>query len=163
MLAAETTVSSWSRATTDPGWSTWRQLRNKSVLPSVALALIASLSGPAPTAGRLRSVRGLGQLAGELLWIVDDLVDAAEDWRAGTWSRPWLLHAWWRGRIIGEATTEAEAIAMLLDSGVVHAEAGRLVRALARLREEASNGNGGDELDQCFGATVQSWICRLPG
>src|SRR5262249_27978660 len=100
-------------------------------------------------------------LAGDAIWIVDDLVDLYIDWEAGTWSRP----LWVRARRDPGAEPPASAVAAieeLLETGVVGAEARRLSGRLAALARHL-----GARPDPAFHriilATVHSWLDGVPG
>jgi hypothetical protein len=75
-----------------PTRQVWWELRRKSVLPTETMASLALLAHPKADATQRSTVRLAAALAGEAIWIVDDLADVREDWDAGSWSRPlWLL------------------------------------------------------------------------
>jgi hypothetical protein len=86
-----------------------------------------------PHAGteRRSAVRLAAALAGEAIWIVDDLADIREDWSAECWSRPlWLL-----ARAPDETAANAQdAIHRLLATGIAASEAHRLAQRLRGLR-----------------------------
>jgi hypothetical protein len=136
----------------------WRELRRKSALPMATMAHLALLAEADADATRRLAVRTSGRLAGNALWIIDDLADLHEDWHAGCWSRTlWLL-----ARVTGELPPDADgALRRVIDSGIVAAEARRLAATLCRLRELA------DEYGQAFlrsvQATVHAWLEALPG
>jgi hypothetical protein len=110
----------------------WWELRHKSVLPMETIALLALLAHPHADSQQRSTVRLAAALAGEAIWIVDDLADVGEDWNAECWSRPlWLL-----ARAPGETAANAEdAIRRLLATGIAAAEAHRLAQRLRGLRK----------------------------
>lgn len=133
-----------------------RHLRAKSALPLRTVALLARLGRPSGVVdfdeARVRAMVGW---AGDALWIVDDLVDAREDWLAGIWSRPWWLMAQ-GGRSLGP--TVELAMARLWGSGILEAETVRLASRLRRLRAAAVP--GGEALAETIGITVRSWVMQ---
>lgn len=135
----------------------WRELRRKSVLPMETVAMLALLAHPNAGAEQRSRVRVAAALAGEAIWIVDDLADVREDWHAGCWSRPlWLLaHT-------PEATpaSDEDAIGRLLDTGIAAAEARRLAARLSGLR--ALPGAPERAFLRPLLAAVHSWIDLIP-
>jgi hypothetical protein len=135
----------------------WHELRRKSVLPMETMALLALLSHPGASAQERSAVRLAAALAGEAIWIVDDLADVCEDLHAGCWSRPlWLL-----ARATGEAPVDdVDAIRRLLDTGIAAAEAHRLAECLGGLR--ALPGSSEKAFLRPIQAVVRSWIELMP-
>jgi hypothetical protein len=135
----------------------WEELRRKSALPMQATAMLALLAVEDTDAGRRDSVRLAATLAGESIWIVDDLADVVEDWDADCWSRAlWLL-----ANAHGEAPRDgADAVRLLVRTGVAALEAQRLAERLGELRRVP----GAPErafLRPLQGA-IASWIELLP-
>jgi hypothetical protein len=132
MYGGQRFVTAAKRERDRPTPRVWWELRHKSVLPMETMALLALLAHPHAGAQRRSTVRLAAALAGEAIWIVDDLADVGEDWSAGCWSRPlWLLaHA------PGQTAANADdAIRRLLATGIADAEAHRLAGRLRGLRD----------------------------
>jgi hypothetical protein len=131
MYSGERFVTRSGREHDPPTPRVWRELRRKSVLPMETVALLALLAHPNASARERSAVRVAAALAGEAIWIVDDLADVREDWHAGCWSRPlWLL-----AHTPGEMPVDGEGtIRRLLDTGIAAAEARRLAQRLSGLR-----------------------------
>lgn len=142
MLAAEV-ASTAARGATRAGLRTWRQLRRKSVWPFL---LMAAAAGARPGSVEWRRARCFG----EAVWIVDDLWDAADDWRAGTWSRPW----WRLARCAGVADRPCDdALAALWRHGLPRAEDVRLRRAIRGFLAATD----APDSRTCLGATLGAW------
>jgi hypothetical protein len=135
----------------------WWALRRKSVLPMETMAGLALLAHPSAEVERRSRVRVAAALAGEAIWIVDDLADVVEDWSAGCWSRAlWLL-----ARAPGEVPADGEdAVRRLLDTGIAAAEARRLAERLSGLR--ALPGVSERAFLRPILAVVSAWIDLVP-
>ena len=92
---------------------------------------------------------------GELLWIVDDLLDAREDWEAGVWSRPWALQARRGTRRLPDDSSRA--LTALLEGPVTHEEAQRAAARAAAAVDFASR-RPSSALPRWLGVTVESWL-----
>ena len=101
--------------------------------------------------------RCAARLAGEAIWIVDDLADIREDWEAGSWSRPlWML-----ARSAAETPSDASlALRRVVEMGTVDAEARRLADRLTRLRELCNEYE--PSFQRSIRAAVQAWLEELP-
>lgn len=132
MYGGQQFVTLAKRESDPPTPRVWWELRRKSVVPMETMALLALLAHPGAGAQRRSTVRLAAALAGEAIWIVDDLADVGEDWSSGCWSRPlWLL-----ARTPGETAANAEdAIRRLLATGIAATEAHRLAGRLRGLRD----------------------------
>jgi hypothetical protein len=161
MLESQSIVSNSKRFSKEPPQGLWQHLRNKSVLPAAALALVGMLDCDRDTERQVQQAWEIGNAVGELLWIVDDLVDAAEDWEAGSWSRPWVLYARSLHFCLSESSTTTEALSALLESGIVHTEVAQLVETFMHLSGLVSDHGSARSFDRCFRTTIQSWISRL--
>jgi hypothetical protein len=158
MYGGEQVVTATRRQQDAPTPRIWQALRRKSVLPMETMALLALLAHLGASTQERSEVRIAAALAGEAIWIVDDLADVREDWSAGCWSRPlWLLaHA------RGETPADGEdAIQRLLDAGIAAAEARRLADRLSALR--ALPGASERTFLRPLQAVVHSWIDLMPG
>jgi hypothetical protein len=157
MYSGERFATRARREEDPPTPQVWEELRRKSVLPMETMALLALLPYPNADAARRSTVRVAAALAGEAIWIVDDLADLHEDWDAGCWSRPlWLL-----ARTPGDALADSDdAIHRLLDTGIAAVEARRLAECLRGLRGLP------DAPEKAFlrplQAAVHSWIDLVP-
>ena len=149
MLEAHLAATAASRTKTAPGPAVWRAVEAKSVLPMRAMALLSVLGDSRPA---LRPARALGTAIGHVLWRVDDLIDAGEDWDAGAWSRPWLLHADRCRRGLLPTASREQALACLMADGVPSVEATDLAEHMHEVRRIAT------PVDACVRATVHSWI-----
>lgn len=146
MHAAEAATARLRRAEGLPGLAVYRWLRTKSALPIWTMALLGLLPAAPPDPERVRRLRAGCVALGGVLWAVDDLADAAEDWEAGAWSR-----VWWRC----PGATPAE----LASGPVLRDEAQRLVRGYRRAQRLLGEAARPDsDLDRCFRATLQSWV-----
>ncbi len=133
------------------------ELRDKSALPLLAMAHVMSLAEP--DADRLAAAEGAIARLGEALWLADDLVDLAEDWEAGIWTRPWLLCAL-KCPDLKASTPLTAAVDILLASEVVSAEADELAD---RLLPRSPLPAGGD-LQRTIAMSVRSWLATpAPG
>lgn len=151
MYQAERLSISARRSTTGPTLVVLRLLRRKSALPIAAVALLAALARPPSCCDQpsLDALRRDARRAGQVLWLIDDLVDVKEDWLADAWSRPlWL----WARRGQAPAPTLDGALSALLDTGVIADEAQRLVRLLRALSAPQ------DPLGLALLAAVWSWL-----
>lgn len=126
-------------------------LHAKSALPMLAMAHVMSLAEP--DGGRLAAAEPAITRLGEALWLADDLVDLAEDWEAGIWTRPWLLCALKCPELDVGAPLPV-ALRALLASGVVAAEADELA---GRLQPQPPLPSGGD-LQLTIAMSVISWL-----
>jgi hypothetical protein len=145
------------RRSAAPGPEVWDALRAKSTLPSTAAALLALLGVPSANETTRAVVERAAALIGEAFWIVDDLVDIESDWDAGCWSRPlWLLSR----RNAAPPTNGAQAVQLLLETGLAATEAQRLSRLLAELA--ALSGVSQRTLLRPVQASVRSWIEEIP-
>jgi hypothetical protein len=137
----------------------WEALRRKSALPLETMATLAVLASPHATASRRDTALEAAALAGEAIWIIDDLVDVREDWNAGCWSRPlWLL-----AQTTGTGSTPAnaeQALDRLLAGGVAAAEARCLADRLRRLRD--LSGAPERALLRPIQVAVRAWAELLP-
>jgi hypothetical protein len=147
-----------SRARSAPTADVWEMLRAKSALPMSTIALLAVLATPAASPETRELLATAASRAGEALWIVDDLADIRSDWEADSWSRPlWLLLS-----AAGAPPRSAEdAVARMLEAGIVAAEAERLVEALRGLR--ALPGASERALLRPLQAAVRSWLEEIRG
>lgn len=157
MYGGEQVVTASRRQQDAPTPRIWRALRRKSVLPMETMALLALLAHPNAGTQERSAVRIAAGLAGEAIWIVDDLADVREDWSAGCWSRPlWLLaHA-----PNGTPADGEDAIRRLLDTGIAAAEARRLADRFSALR--ALPGSSERTFLRPLQAVVHSWIDSMP-
>jgi hypothetical protein len=157
MYGAERFATATRRDQTPPTLRVWRELRRKSALPMGTVAQLALLPEPHADEARRLAARTSARLAGEAVWIVDDLADVHEDWDAGSWSRPlWLL-----ARSSDEPPGDADdALRRVVGTGIVSAEARRLAAALSRLGELA-DGYGPTFL-KSVQATIHAWLEALP-
>ena len=135
---------------------TWRNLRRKSALPMRTLALLVLRAHAEADRDRRASTLAAARVAGDAIWIVDDLADLEDDWQAGCWSRPlWLLDRTGGGTM----HDPAEAFHAVIECGIAAAEACRLADRLQRLRRIA-----GDYAPAFFisiQATVQVWLDEM--
>jgi len=152
MYAAERRTSELRLDTTAPAPSLLRVLRRKSVLPIWTLVLLALMPHPVIVGDELPAWRRRACLAGEVQWIVDDLVDAGEDWRSHQWSRLWYRHV----RAGGASTfpSQESAVAALVASGDVAAETARLLQTLRTLSADPL---GAAPL-RCAQLALDSWL-----
>jgi hypothetical protein len=159
MYEAERSVTTRvSRTTTGPTDEVWQMLRGKSVLPMHAMAALALLPCPHGDETGRAATRLAADLAGDALWIVDDLADLGEDWATGCWSRPlWLLAR--RNGVSARSADEAESI--VAASGIHAAEAAELADRLVRL--ERVTAPRGSSFLACVQAIVAAWLEELPG
>ena len=140
-----------------PTLHVWRQLRRKSALPMATMAQLALLPHQHADDTQRHTMRLSARLAGDAIWIIDDLADVREDWNADCWSRPlWLL----ANRATKAPTDADEALRRITSSGIAVAEARRLADRLLRLCEIAEA--DGPAFVQSVQATVHSWIDLLP-
>ena len=158
MYAAERFVSATRRADGAASLDVWRQLRRKSAVPLILMAHLALLPEPRGTEERRAAARRAAALAGEAIWIVDDLADIREDWDAEGWSRPLWLLARCGKRVPRNADA---ALRQVVDFQIAAAEVHRLVMSLARLRDLSED--IGPEFVRSIQACVHSWIELLPG
>jgi hypothetical protein len=156
MFTAEWTVTDVGRAASSPTMSVFRRLRSKSVDPMWTLALGSLLQRPDIV--RYGSLRRTVSPAGEVIWLIDDLADLLDDWRAGAWSRPWWL--WVRSSRAAHDTDEATALRGVLESGVVEAEAQRIANRMDRLRWSLPA--SGRHFYAKLALSLSSWVERLP-
>ena len=133
---------------------TWCALHDKSALPLWAMAVTVAPHA-LPAGPELDALRDEVTSIGELLWIVDDLIDARADWEAGLWTRPWALNAQ-RGAE-SPPNEPAGALAALLGGPVVEQEA-RLATARASAAIRFSKRHPRSELSRNLGASVESWL-----
>jgi hypothetical protein len=132
----------------------WRALHDKSALPLWAMAVTAAPRS-LPAGPELDALREEVTSIGELLWIVDDLLDARADWEAGLWTRPWVLHA----RLGAEAPPcEATGALGALLAGPVVAQEARLSATRAGAAIRFSDRHARCELSRSLGASVESWL-----
>lgn len=151
MQLAELTATAATRDAAPLDAALWRALEAKSVFPMRAMALVSVLADKRPP---LAPARDLGTAIGAVMWRVDDLIDAGEDWDAGVWSRPWLLHAnCCRGALAATASRD-DALACLVADDVPRREAADLAAEMHAVRRLTPS----RALDTCLRATVQSWI-----
>ncbi|MCL2419829.1 MAG: hypothetical protein FWD04_11095, partial [Conexibacteraceae bacterium] len=128
-------------------------LRAKSTLPQRTLATLALLAAPTAAPPLCAQVLAAADAAGEAFWIVDDLSDIADDWAAGSWSRPLCLLV----ELPGPPPVNAEqALTGVIDRGVADAEAQRLAGALLELRRLA--GESERVLARPIQAAVRAWL-----
>ena len=136
-----------------------RELRRKSALPMAfmaQIALIPCLYEDHDT--RDDVVRRAARLAGDAMWIADDLADIAEDWDAGCWSRP----LWIFSRSGGPVPENADqALYGIIETGIAQAEAHRLAKRLMSLRE--LTGAHSEGFARSIRATIHAWLEILPG
>ena len=139
MHEAEMALTQKKRSVDPPDRMLWRHMRAKSALPMWTIALVVlHFNGRDAPLDRIRpSVARIGFL----LWIVDDLADAGEDFGADSWSRVWYLMA----KASAEPTLDS-----IFRSGIVARETKLLAHILRRIPERTS------------AATVQSWVYGLP-
>jgi hypothetical protein len=157
MYGGERLVTETGREESGATQEVWWALRRKSVLPMETMAALALLAHPNADIEQRSRARVAAALAGEAIWIVDDLADMVEDWGAGCWSRAlWLLaHA------PGEVPADGEeAIRRLLDTGVAAAEARRLTERLSGLR--ALPGASERTFLRPIQAAVAAWVDLVP-
>jgi hypothetical protein len=154
MLSAELASLDARRDRGLPDDQMWDALHDKSALPLWAMAVSAAPAA-LPTGHALAAVRANVVSIGELLWIVDDLLDAPGDWLAGVWSRPWAL----RAESVGGSphTDPSDALADLLDSSVIDEEA-RGAATRARLAIRTASQRSGCTLAESLGTSVESWL-----
>lgn len=149
MYQAERLSLSARRSTTGPTLAVLRLLRRKSALPIATVALLAALARPPADPQPLDALRRDARRAGQVLWLIDDLVDVKEDWLTDAWSRPlWL----WARRGQAPAPTLDGALSALLATGVIADEARRLVGLLRALSAPQ------DPLGLALLAAVWSWL-----
>lgn len=157
MYRGERFATTARRDRVPPRLDVFRALRRKSALPLWTMALLGRLAGPRDEAP-LDGLRTTVTLAGDVLWIIDDLADLREDLAAGVWSRPlWVL-----ARAAGTNAIEgaaADVIGRLLSSGLVAAEARQMAARMARLQRVT----GGEGLLGELRVAVQSWVYAMPG
>jgi hypothetical protein len=154
MLSAELASLDAVRDRVPPDDQTWRVLHDKSALPLWAMAVTAAPYS-LPGGPELDLLREAVSTIGELLWIVDDLLDARLDWEAGVWSRPWAIEA----ERSGEPPPDdpAAALTALLEGPVVEEEARRAAeRAAAAVG--FSQRHQRSELARSIGLSVESWL-----
>ncbi|MGF6931141.1 hypothetical protein OKW41_000280 [Paraburkholderia sp. UCT70] len=158
MYIAECESSATRRDCSRPTIAVWRSLRRKSAVPITMLARLALLASPNGERERRAAAIASGRLAGQAIWIVDDLADIREDWAAGGWSRP----LWWLARTGGSTPGSPQKVLRhVVDNGIADAEARRLALRLLQLRRIADD--YGSAFVQSFQATVQAWLEELPG
>jgi hypothetical protein len=157
MYGGQRFVTRAKRERDPPTPRVWWELRHKSVMPMETMALLALLAHPQAGTQRRSTVRLAAALAGEAIWIVDDLADVGEDWSAECWSRPlWLL-----ARTPSETAASAEdAIRRLLATGIAAAEAHRLAGRLRGLRDLPSVSER--TFLRPIQMVVHSWIESVP-
>lgn len=157
MYSGERFATHARRERDPPTPQAWEELRGKSVLPMETMALLALLPHPRAGAARHGTVRTAAALAGEAIWIIDDLADVHEDWDAGCWSRPlWLL-----ARDADKTPTDGDdAIRLLLETGIAAAEAHRLAQRLLDLR--SLPGAPERAFLRPLQAAVRSWMDLVP-
>jgi hypothetical protein len=120
-----------------------RALRTKSVGPFIVLASLGRAESAFPAAAaRARPF-------GTAVWIVDDLWDAADDWRCGGRSRPWLIIS---RETRDRLTSTDHALLALAESGVLQREAACLRRALLQVTQLD------EPTRRCLGTTLASWV-----
>ncbi|MFC4527074.1 hypothetical protein ISN76_10250 [Dyella halodurans] len=140
-----------------PTLAVWRALRRKSALPTATLSRLALLAAPNRGDGRRAATVASARIAGEAIWIADDLADIHEDWVAGNWSRP----LWWLARASYDVPRNIEdALRRVVDGGLAEAEARRLALRLFQLREIADD--YGSAFVRSFQAIVHAWLEEFP-
>jgi hypothetical protein len=145
------------RAGEPPSATVWEALNAKSALPATAVATLAKLANAAASNPIRAVVDRAAALVGEAFWIVDDLADVPADWEAGGWSRPvWLL----LDRLGETPANGADAVRLLLQTGIAAAEAKRLAQVLAELA--ALPGSSQRMLLRPVQAAVRSWVEEIP-
>jgi hypothetical protein len=154
MHRAQTGSSVLRRAEVPADGALLAGLGDKSALPLLTMAHIMALAEADP-ATLLEAEPAIVRL-GEAMWILDDLVDLAEDWRAGVWTRPWLLCALRAPGLAPDAPLEL-ALDALLASGVVAAETARLAGLLTPSPPLAPSG----PLAEAMLCTASSWLAVL--
>lgn len=149
-FAAETSLAHAGRNAA-PRLNEWRAMRRKSAGPMAIVAM--ALMGPGTDAHVRGRLTRLEAVTGHLLWIVDDLVDAPEDWRQAVWSRPWWVVSR-RGMV--NATMGIDHALWALDRvGWADMEAARIAKGLRRL-DAISDGHGA-ELRRRVALTISAW------
>jgi len=149
--------------TEHPGREIWIRMRHKSALPMWTVALtVLHFSNTHIDRAKLRALKRLVYPAGALLWILDDLADAGEDWISKSWSRPYY-------RLFSRPTVQMEnirsveeALPALIASGVVESEIRRVVQLLQRIQNSLIPSTANQASRDCFPATVLSWVYALP-
>jgi hypothetical protein len=140
-----------------------RKMWAKSVLPVWTMALAGlHQRHPSLTQSELQSAQKQVFHLGELLWLIDDIVDVVDDWETGNWNRLW--HSWHVEHGLPPALpTTGEAAVQALEAGNVLGQAIEALLATWGCVEAlfpAENGN--DMLQLCWRATIQSWVRGLP-
>lgn len=156
MFAAQWSATETKRWDAPPTIDVLRGLRSKSVDPMWTIALGALIQRP--DIHDLRPLRSMVRPAGEVLWLVDDLSDLSDDWRAGGWSRPWWIWVRRTGGAVG--TAEDTALRGVLESGVVDQEAGCLADRIDRLRWSLPE--SGRQFFAKVVLSLRSWVEQLP-
>ena len=158
MHAAERAASTQLRCRSMPSIGIWRALRRKSALPMTMMARLALLPRPHADRERRTATMVSARLAGQAIWIVDDLADIREDWAADCWSRP----LWWLARTNGHLPSSAEdALQRVVQDGIGAAEAHRLARKLLQWQELAHE--HGSAFAYSCQASVHEWLEEVPG
>lgn len=151
LFAAETQLSDQTIAD-DANAQMWRMMRQKSVEPMRVVGDI--LAGSSSGAVASLHMPELVTIMGHLLWIIDDALDAPEDWARGHWSRPWWVAV--RQRRVARTMSIDHALWALCDMNWIDRETIRLRRGLYRLQRRAPR--HGDALRHCAALTLAAWV-----
>jgi hypothetical protein len=136
------------------------QMRAKSVLPIWTIALVCLHPRRPPlTLSSLRRLEPRVAPLGEMLWLIDDMVDLVDDWETQAWNQLW--QRWQEGGGTWPASAE-EAVQALLSAGLLDRAIADLVQAWHQVRSTFAPAHGPRSLDLCWRATIQSWVYGLP-
>ena len=140
-------------------------LRNKSSLLLWAFALVPLLCDSSWVPDSVDPLRHSILRVGDVFWIVDDIVDAAEDFRSSTCSYLWLNFLRKSGSLsVLDGISEDEALEMVVRSGTLEAASEDLCRSyfegltsLEKILPLSSN------LDEVCLFWVKNWLGPPPG
>lgn len=135
-------------------------LRAANTLPQWIVATLVLAAHPRPAPGVQAQLARTAEAIAEMMWILDDLADAADDLAQGRWSRTWTrVVAIEPGVATLLARRDPAALEVLARSGVIGDEVTRLEQLLVELRACSELADAGTrELRQLARVLVWSWL-----